>query len=109
MPSSIVSSAPVIERTPSGLSACAISMAPCSPSWSVSASASWPCCAAAAASSTGCDAPSRNEYAEWQWSSTYDTNVCSHTYVPRCLRRSTSASVGSSNSNDPVSISPARS
>jgi hypothetical protein len=34
--------------------------------WSVSASASWPRCTAAATSSSGCEAPSRNENAEWQ-------------------------------------------
>src|SRR3954452_11636567 len=53
-------------------------MAPCSPSWSVSASVAWPCRAAAAAISTGCDAPSRNEKHEWRWSSTYGMR----TYVP---------------------------
>jgi transcription elongation factor len=30
----------------------------------------WPCSAAAPASSTGCEAPSWNEKAEWAWSST---------------------------------------
>src|SRR3712207_4750132 len=49
----------------------ASSIAPWRPSWSVRARAEWPCSAAAAASSTGCEAPSRNENAEWQWSSTY--------------------------------------
>ena len=56
-----VSSAPVIGRTPSPLHACANSIEPQSPSWSVSASAGWPSSAAAAASSSGLDAPSRNE------------------------------------------------
>ncbi len=66
-----VSSAPTIGRTPSGWQAEANSIAPQTPSWSVIASASWPCAAAAAASSSGEEAPSRNEKPEWQWSSTY--------------------------------------
>ena len=48
-------------------------------SWSVSASAVWPRSTAAATSSSGSEAPSRKEKAEWQWSSVYDTNICSHT------------------------------
>ena len=58
--------------------ACANSIEPETESWSVSASAVWPRSSAAATSSSGCEAPSRNEKAEWQWSSTYDTNTCSH-------------------------------
>ena len=56
-------------RTGVCFSAWAISMAPCRPSWSVSASAVWPCATASPASSCGCDAPSRKEKAEWQCSS----------------------------------------
>src|SRR5436309_3607674 len=69
--SSRVSSAPTIVRRPSGFAACASSIAPWRPSWSVMASAECPCSAAVAASSIGCEAPSRNENDEWQWSSTY--------------------------------------
>ncbi len=58
---STVSSAPTIGRTPTPLQACANSIAPLTPSWSVSASASQPSSAARAASSNGSEAPSRNE------------------------------------------------
>ena len=76
----MVISAPVMWRTPVPFSAWAISIAPCRPSWSVSASAVWPCSTASPASSWGCEAPSRNEKAEWQWSSAY--GIRTHVRMP---------------------------
>ena len=57
----IVSSAPTIGRTPNAVHACANSIAPQTPSWSVIASASYPSSAARWASSSGAEAPSPNE------------------------------------------------
>ena len=63
-------SAPWIAPTPHSLAAWASSIEPESELWSVSASAAWPSSPALSTSSPGSDTPSRNEYAEWQWSST---------------------------------------
>src|SRR4051794_34917734 len=85
--SSSAISAPWMARSPSPAAACANSIEPHRPSWSVSAKASYPSSTAAAASSSGSDAPSRKEKAEWAWSSTY-TNTCSHTArMPSVLAR----------------------
>ena len=78
-------SAPWIARRPSDAAACANSIDPETELWSVSASAWWPRSSAATTSSSGSEAPSRNEKAEWQWSSTYDTNICSHTGMTASL------------------------
>ena len=60
-PHATVISAPVIARTPAAFAACAISIDPQSPSWSVSAIAPCPSSAARSASSSGSDAPSPKE------------------------------------------------
>ena len=57
-------------RSPSGFAAIANSIEPETPLWSVTAIASWPASAAAAASSAGEEAPSRKEKAVCAWSST---------------------------------------
>ena len=57
--------------------ACANSIDPLTELWSVSARTSCPSSRAAAASSSGNDAPSRKEKAEWACSSAYRANTCS--------------------------------
>ena len=59
--SETVSSRPVMGRSPPARAARANSIAPKSPSWSVSASAAWPCSTAVCTSSSGLDAPSSSE------------------------------------------------
>ena len=67
-----VTSAPWMgRRPPRSRAACANSIEPETESWSVSASVVCPRSSAAATSSSGSEAPSRKEKAEWQWSSTY--------------------------------------
>ena len=77
---------PVMTRTPRGLRARA--PAPWRPSWSVSARAEWPCSAAAAASS-GWEAPSRNERRSGSGDRRRASNACSH--AGRTLMRSGSS------------------
>ena len=109
-PSSSAISAPWMARRPSPAAACANSIEPDRPSWSVSANASYPSSTAAAASSSGSEAPSRKEKAEWAWSSTY-TNICSHTQ-PRSkhqsLQRMRAARAGTRTRPAPRSSKPSR-